>query len=251
MKLEKSFFAYKGFDKDLVTNKFQFAVGETYVKEDVLNPRLCSSDGFHYCNKLEQVFSFHANNGSNRFCEVEILGNYTEDSNKSITTKIKIVKEISKQELLEVQKLKDEITLEKNLHIETVKDILAKYPHFIIGGSVGLYLHGIRLERWKKNGLADIDIISPYFTRIEGDSNLQVGEECDELPSGADFDVQSYVNSIKTEIYIDPKSRYDIIEHKGFRYKVNTLENIWAAKLKYSKNNKKHSLDLRETMNLK
>ena len=51
--------AYKGFDRDLKCRDEQFLVGATYGKmnSNLLNPRLCSSDGYHYCDNLIDVFS--------------------------------------------------------------------------------------------------------------------------------------------------------------------------------------------------
>ena len=49
---------YKGLNKDMMPslghdNKIQYVVGETYTKPEKDNPRLCSSDGYHYCNELK------------------------------------------------------------------------------------------------------------------------------------------------------------------------------------------------------
>jgi hypothetical protein len=90
---------YKGFDKNLKCRGFQYEVGKTYeIKEDI---RLCST-GFHFCRDFKNVDGYYNfRNIDYRFCEVEALGQVIdqEDGEKSVTNKIKIVREISRQEM--------------------------------------------------------------------------------------------------------------------------------------------------------
>ncbi len=292
---------WKGFSKDLMCKHEKFEIGITYSKKNVENPSLCSNEGYHYCNKLRDVYTYYSVTSTNRFFLIEILGNFTDDSGKSITTSFRIIKEVSpnahidavglyyaemanyehnksyrdsyelsliqatqeqtdkdnyKRELVKEIK-QEEVTskllwrskIAKKLNLDIVKEIQTAYPHIIVGGSIGLFLHGINLDRWAKGEPSDIDLISPYYTLIESIGNLKI-EEIEEESSGKDFEYTLSVygdnGPIQIDLAIDPKSTYKYIDYEGFRYKVNRLENIWAAKLKYHK--PKHIKDLEEAL---
>ena len=88
----------KGFDKNLKCREFQFEIGETYdTGAKVLE--LCSDTVFHYCNSLQEVHEFYSCNGDNRFCEIEVLGDEITDGGKCGSNRIKIVREITGEEL--------------------------------------------------------------------------------------------------------------------------------------------------------
>jgi len=134
--------------------------------------------------------------------------------------------------------------------LDIVKLIQQDYPTSIIGGSVALFLHGVRLDRWK-TAYSDIDIILPYYIPFEKLSNgAEFTVEEDNSPSMSDFTdrfvLWSNSNPIKIDICIEPKAKWKYIEYEGFRYKVNNLENIWEAKIRYGK--RKHIQDLEECM---
>ena len=94
---------YKGFDKDLKCRDFQYEVGKEY---ECKNAVACV-EGFHFCKNPFDVFKFYrpsVENGLNRFCKVEGSGKFDLSKEKKICcSKIKIVKEISLQELIEEQ----------------------------------------------------------------------------------------------------------------------------------------------------
>lgn len=236
---------YKGFDKDLKCRNEQFAVGGIYTKPEKDKPRLCSDDGYHYCDKLDQVFSHYSNKGSNRFCEIEILGNFSDDydKSKSITTSFKIIREIT----LEI----DTLACERNLNLDLVQKIQTKYPLLHVGGSTALFLHGVRLKRWASKS-SDLDFVSPYFFMFEAEEewkedNGDIFTHMDAKASGNDFDETFIIGQTKIDYKIDPKQRYEIIEYKGFKYKVSTVEIILEAKARYALNGQtKHKEDLRE-----
>ena len=91
----------KGFDKDLKCMNFQFEVGKVYdtgAKDDELI--LCTNTVFHFCRSLQQVHKYYScNDENNRFCEIEVLGKLIGDNNKCGSNKIKIVREITGDEL--------------------------------------------------------------------------------------------------------------------------------------------------------
>ena len=91
----------KGFDEDLKCRGFQFEVGKVYdtgAKDDELI--LCTNTVFHFCRSLQQVNKYYScNDENNRFCEIEVLGKLIGDNNKCGSNKIKIVREITGDEL--------------------------------------------------------------------------------------------------------------------------------------------------------
>ena len=114
-----SFYAYKGFDKDLKCRDFQYEIGKTYEMEE--EPILCER-GFHFCKKLIDVSSYYpfidyvygkcfeienVHKSSNRYCVVEIIGDICEDKGfqldtKCATNKIRIVRELGQKEISDI-----------------------------------------------------------------------------------------------------------------------------------------------------
>ena len=90
---------YKVFEPDWTCRGFQYEVGETY-EEDV-TPSCCNI-GFHFCTELIECFSYYSFNPNNKVAEIEALGEIDAeaDGNKCCTNKIKIVREISWEEVL-------------------------------------------------------------------------------------------------------------------------------------------------------
>ena len=91
----------KGFDKDLKCRGFKFEVGGAYDtgynKEEL---ELCSETVFHFCDSLEKVHEYYdCSNEGNRYCEIEVLGELIYDENKCGSNKIKILREITGEEL--------------------------------------------------------------------------------------------------------------------------------------------------------
>jgi hypothetical protein len=238
---------YKGLSKDMQPtlgrgDKIIYVLGETYSKPDKDKPVLCSNDGYHYCNTLNDVFKHYDNNGTNRFFKIEVLGKFTDGNDKSITTSFKLLEEISKDEI-------DKVILDEHFNIELLKNIQTKYPMFHVGGSVGLYLHGVRLKRWfDNNKSSDYDMVSPYFVLPEGEIGEEEVQYLDTKASANDFDETFIVGDTKVDIRIDPKQRYEIIEHGGFKFKVSNLLTILEAKMRYAllPNGKKHKDDILE-----
>jgi hypothetical protein len=87
----------KGFDKDLKCRGFQFEIGKEY-KTGAEKLELCTETVFHYCDSIQKVHSFYDVRES-RFCEVEALGKVVKDEQKCGTNHIRIVREITGEEL--------------------------------------------------------------------------------------------------------------------------------------------------------
>lgn len=90
----------KGFDKNLCCRGFQFEIGGEYKIENDGKPlRLCSDTVFHYCDSLQKVHEFYSVLTENRFCEIEVLGEEITDGKKCGSDHIKILREITGEEL--------------------------------------------------------------------------------------------------------------------------------------------------------
>jgi hypothetical protein len=246
---------YKGFSKDLTCREQKFEIGSIYMKANLPSgkkPRLCSSEGYHYCNTLGKVFGFYRNDEFNRFCEIEVLGEYTEDYEKCVTTSFRIIREISKEEIDKVIKEEEHNKIKENLKIESLKEFQTKYPMTFIGGSTALFLHGVNLKRWRNSNNSDWDVITPYFILFQSEANGIHYTHAKK--SGNDFDETFHVDLpkgeyVKMDVRIDPKTRYEIVEFDGFKFKVASLLTIVEAKMRYAlQGNKKHEHDLKEML---
>ena len=93
--------AFKVFNEDWTCKDFQYKVGKTYEFKNKIE--LCSS-GFHACLKLIDCFSYYNFDRKNKVAEVEILGEHLthDDDSKVVTNKIKIVKELTWIEVLDL-----------------------------------------------------------------------------------------------------------------------------------------------------
>ena len=111
---------YKGFDSNLCCRGFQYEVGKTYEMEEL--PIVCKQ-GFHfalgfstvekyyplidYCELYGDNTIYHRRAmpyfSGNRYCEIEAIGEIDEEAFAAIpklaTNKIRIVRELSKEEI--------------------------------------------------------------------------------------------------------------------------------------------------------
>ena len=116
-----SFYAFKGFDKDLKCRDFQYEIGKTYSMPE--KPKICER-GFHCCTQLSDVFQYYPlwtwpvdYNGflipgaprspsENRYCLVEVCGDVDFErtvvaySSKIATNRIKIIKELPLKDVI-------------------------------------------------------------------------------------------------------------------------------------------------------
>ncbi len=106
MKKTEKVKGYKGFNENLCCTggykPFQYEVGKTYETKEPIG--ICNY-GFHFCKSLFDVDNYYSFNvETNRFCEIEALGEVkdSEDGTKSVTNKIKIVREIPKEEFMQM-----------------------------------------------------------------------------------------------------------------------------------------------------
>ena len=92
---------FKVFNGDWTCNGFQYEIGKTFEMED--SP-ICCSRGFHFCTKLSDCFNYYAFNSDNKVAEIEAIGEVVSDSGdtKHCTNKIKIVRELTWHEVLDL-----------------------------------------------------------------------------------------------------------------------------------------------------
>ena len=86
---------FKGFDEDLTCRGFQYEIGKTYKHNGEVE--LCRS-GFHFCRKLKDVHHFY-NLKTSRICEIEADGKIDDDGVKSVCSRMRIVREVSREEI--------------------------------------------------------------------------------------------------------------------------------------------------------
>ena len=90
---------YKVFNPDWTCRNFQYKVGETFIYNG--NIDMCGK-GFHFCQKASDCFYYYTFDSRNKVAEVEAIGLVETRDDKSVTDKIKIVREIEWQELLTI-----------------------------------------------------------------------------------------------------------------------------------------------------
>ena len=92
---------FKVFESDWTCRGFQFEVGKTFT-EDV--KPVCCSKGFHFCTKVIDCFKYYVFFPDNKVAEVEALGDVdtNDDDSKCCTNKIRIVREVTLNELLDL-----------------------------------------------------------------------------------------------------------------------------------------------------
>ena len=86
---------YKAFNKDFTCREYQFQIGKTYTHPDKIK---LGSSGFHCCKNILDCLDFY-DPVCSRFCEVQIIGDYKTKDNKTVTNKMRIIREITGEEL--------------------------------------------------------------------------------------------------------------------------------------------------------
>ena len=96
----------KGFDSDLKCRGYQFEVGKEYKIDlpdgyKLTENDLCTNKVFHFCDGLSKVHNYYScdTNENNRFCIVEVLGQFCESDDKCGSNHIRVVREIVGEEL--------------------------------------------------------------------------------------------------------------------------------------------------------
>lgn len=264
----------KGTDKDMKCRGYQYEFGKLYYidekgetqstgEESVIipsklpKPIVCGKGGLHYCDTLERVFK-HYNEG--RYFQIEILGDVEGDEEKYSTNLFRFIKEIPAEEVKKERVNIRERIIEEQFKLETIQKLQTEFPTLILGGSVSLYLHGIRLKRFT-NWNGDFDFVAPYWQDFTQAKVAHITEEKDffkdeegyESDDNFQFHSRLYINGKKSDVRVEPKQRYEIVDYKGFKYKLVPILETIEAKMHYAKGRKgdKHKEDILEMLNLK
>jgi hypothetical protein len=217
--------AYKGFNKNLQCRNYQFKIGEVFTHEG--EPKVCRN-GFHFCYKLGDVFSYYGRSGGNRFCVVEVLGEVVKDGDKGCTNKIRIVQEID---------VYDELL---NNKVQQFLQLQHQFPDLIIGGSMSLILQG----KIPNREIGDIDIVSHRYFEFEGATIIGEARSEDNDALKLTVKGESY------DYFIIPNVIYKAIEYRGNKIKVQSPSQIMEAKFKYyNKGVTKHKDDIIHYLN--
>ena len=83
---------YKAFNNDLTCRGMQYEIGKEYVFDG--KPIPCRQ-GFHFCETIADCYKFYPMSDNTRICEVEATGDIAEDGVKRVTNVIKILAEIT------------------------------------------------------------------------------------------------------------------------------------------------------------
>lgn len=93
---------YKAFDSDFTChNGFKYEVGKTYELGPGEELEICKC-GFHFCENLIDVYGYYKNDLDTRVAEVEALGDIQQEGTKFVTNKIKILREVSLDEIVDL-----------------------------------------------------------------------------------------------------------------------------------------------------
>ena len=106
----KTIHGYKGFESNMTCRSFRYEVGKTYEMNGKIEP--CER-GFHFCQKMADVFNYY-DGESCRYAEVEALGKVADDGSKSVTNKLRIVRELKWTEVLEAMYKQEELELKSS-----------------------------------------------------------------------------------------------------------------------------------------
>ena len=174
--------------------------------------------------------------------KIEIPEGYVlKDLDKTTGEAIFETKEKAEQE-------KKDVRLDDKMRLSTIKALQEVNPTLIIGGSISLYLQGVRLERFY-DGEVDYDITLPFYQKLLSKGGITINEDGEDRPSGSDYGETILIDNVKADIRIDPKQNYEVVKYKDFEYKVIPLATIIKAKAEYALTKwgkDKHLADLKE-----
>ena len=116
--------------------------------------------------------------------------------------------------------------------LKIIQDFQQKYPTAHVGGSIGLFLHGIDLKRHLSN--SDIDITIDCLELSQIDKDYESRSDSNDF----DFSVKKVHDTghyTKIDIRVNPEPMFGVINYNGFDYKVSRLKDILFWKEKYAK----------------
>ena len=158
---------YKGFDADFRCRGFQFEVGKTYEYDGEVV--LCDR-GFHFCDTPLAVWSYYFLDA--RFAEVEAeeVDPNREEDGKRVCRKITILRELSMDELVEIQSLSGQSVANGDYGQSVANGHSGKSECGRVGIAAALG-HGGKVKA-KENGL----LIATWWGKSDGRYHAVTGE---------------------------------------------------------------------------
>jgi hypothetical protein len=135
--------------------------------------------------------------------------------------------------------------------LEIYKAIESVHPGCHIGGSIGLFLHGIDLGRtfvdsdidicsFKPNGKEFKDLQKKY-----SETGLASSTDMDEVTYRSEIEENGVEKRIKIEYKYDRTQNFKVVEYKGVTYRVTLPQMILGWKVLFAcRGSKKHRADL-------
>ena len=170
---------YKGFDKNFKCKDFQYEVGQTYKFDGKVEICEC---GFHFCDMPLAVFEFYSPANS-RFALVEAVGNIINDDenkHKFCTDELKIIKELTLDELIaavpkeNVATNTGDCSAATNTGDHSTANVSGKSSVALVTGrdskakgAIGCWLV---LGEWNDNELADVQVFKVDGVNIKADT---------------------------------------------------------------------------------
>ncbi|MBS1915707.1 MAG: hypothetical protein JST87_05480 [Bacteroidetes bacterium] len=131
--------------------------------------------------------------------------------------------------------------------LQIIKQFQDKHPESHVGGSIGLWLHGIDLKRDLKKSDIDMTVKYPLIEKLSLD-DLDVEDSSDTDDFVFRYRVyETGASSVysRIDISVSTDRGYVIINKEGIDYRVSRKEDILFFKKKYAdKGVKKHINDL-------
>ena len=90
---------YKVTNNDYTCRGVKFEVGQTYTIDAA--PIMCER-GYHFCEKVADCFNYYSFDPNNKVFEVEAVGDIAKGDDKHVTNKLRIVRELTWNEMLEL-----------------------------------------------------------------------------------------------------------------------------------------------------
>ena len=135
--------------------------------------------------------------------------------------------------------------------LEIYKKIEEAHPGCHLGGSIGLFLHGIDLGRTFADSDIDICSFKPHgkeFKDIQkkySEIGLASATDMDEVSYRSEIEENGVEKRIKIEYKYDRTQNFKVVEYKGVTYRVTLPQMILGWKVLFAcRGSKKHRADL-------
>jgi hypothetical protein len=239
--MEQKKIGYKGFDKDLKCINFQYEVGKTYAieKKDL---KICSK-GFHFCWELENVngyysFPLEQKPDSNRYCEVEILGDVIDGGDKSVTDILRIIRELTPQEVIQIRNKR---------YWDAAWELQQRYPQYLIGGSMALMMLGL-MEK-DSRVFHDLDMTAPHYVVLNDPDFVPTHHGGGRYGS---VSAHATYKNVPIDFFVAPMEKPKRITFEEKQWNITDVSTILKAKIDYifnageviSESKKKHKKDM-------